>query len=236
MALLIDSLCKYIGDDHRCISITGSGGKTTALIALARYYALLGKKVLVSTTTKLEPPSIRDYGCDAYFSDDGILSYIPTGNERVFYALSGNERSLAPPLSNLHTLTQHYDVVLLEADGAQHKSLKLHSDRDPVVPSFTTTTMAVMGMSGWGRALAQCCFGWDKDPQRVADDGAYLELLNHPRGVLKAAVGKKLVLCNQAETTRWETMLYIAQHFTQAPLFFGSLQADSLRYRKDACI
>lgn len=232
MASLLAALSTYIDEDHQCISITGSGGKTTVLIALASLYAQIGKRVLVSTTTKLELPSQRDYGCDTYFSDERIHRYKPLAGQRVFYALEGKEKAFAPPLIELQSLTTTYDVMLLEADGAQHKPLKLHSKRDPVVVDFTTTTLAVVGMSGWGHLLSRCCFGWDEDSNRIADDDAYLELLTHPQGVLKAAVGKTMVLCNQAEPTRLETMYRLASNFDQAPLFFGSVQTDRLFYRK----
>lgn len=232
MASLLAALSTYIDEDTHCISITGSGGKTTTLIALASLYAQRGKRVLVSTTTKLELPSKRDYLCDTYFSDERIQLYKPSKGQKVFYALQGTEKALAPPLEELQALTATYDVLLLEADGAQHKPLKLHSERDPVVPNFTTTTLAVVGMSGWKHPLGQCCFGWEGDPDRIADENAYLQLLTHPQGVLKAAVGKTLVLCNQAESTTFDTMSHLSSRYDLAPLFFGSMQTDRLFYRK----
>lgn len=232
MVSLLAALNSYIDEDFRCISITGSGGKTTTLIALASLYAQRGKRVLVSTTTKLELPCQRDYHCDMYFCDERIQFYKPSAGQKVFYALQGTEKALAPPLEEIQALTATYDVVLLEADGAQHKPLKLHSERDPVVPDFTTTTLAVIGMSGRGQSLGQCCFGWDGDPDRIADENTYLQLLTHPQGVLKAAAGKTLVLCNQAESTTFDTMSHLTSNFDQAPLFFGSVQTDRLFYRK----
>jgi len=233
MATLLDALCAFIHDDCGCISITGSGGKTTALTALALSYAKLGKRVLVSTTTKLESFRHRDYGCDACFSDERVLSHAPKQGERVFYAYEHKDKAIAPPLSHLKALTDLYDVLLLEADGARRKPLKLHSSRDPVVPDFTTSTLAVMGMSGWGQELGSCCFGWNQELQRVADDEAYLYLLHHQNGVLKGAVGKTLVLCNQAENTGSETMNRLAQSLDAIPIYFGSLQTNILRFRKE---
>ncbi len=228
MATLLQSLCASITDASECISITGSGGKTTALILLAQHYAHQGKRVLVSTTTKLEPPKHRAYGCDTYFFDSTIFSYSPKPGERVFYALQGAGKALAPPLQDLYTLKQSYDVLLLEADGARHKPLKLHNEFDPVVPDFTTATLAVMGMSGWGRKMGECCFGWEETDTAKADDAAFTLLLHHQQGVLKHATGKTVVLCNQAENTSMKTMQAIASSLKSIPLYFGSLQTNTL--------
>lgn len=232
MATLLGALCAYIDDAYRCISITGSGGKTTAMIELAGYYARQGKRVLVSTTTKLELPAHRAYGCDTYFTDDRILGYRAERAERVFYAGVQAEKAIAPPLAHLRALMKTYDVLLLEADGARHMPLKLHTDFDPVVVDFTTTTLIVVGMSGWGQALGECCFGWNRDEQGVADDEAYLTLLHHERGFLKGAVGKTLILCNQAENTSEKTMHTLSGSLNTIPMFFGSLQTNTLFFRK----
>ncbi len=233
MATLLEALCAFINGECGCISITGSGGKTTALTALALHYAKFGKRVLVSTTTKLELPRLRDYGCDIYYSDERVFRHTPKQGERVFYACEGKDKALAPPLSHLETLMDFYDVLVLEADGARHKPLKLHSNCDPVVPDFTTSTLAVMGMSGWGQELGWCCFGWNQDGHRVADDEAYLYLLHHQDGVLKGAAGRTLVLCNQAENTGSETMTTLARSLDAIPIYFGSLQTNTLLFRKE---
>lgn len=51
------------------VSITGSGGKTSLMIAMARHARAIGQSVLITTTTKLGSPMLVDYGADFIFMD-----------------------------------------------------------------------------------------------------------------------------------------------------------------------
>ena len=81
MEHLLEEIQLYFSDSSRCLALTGSGGKTTSMILLARHYAEEGKRVLVSTTTKLQLPKEREYGCDTYFLNDTVLSHHPAQGE-----------------------------------------------------------------------------------------------------------------------------------------------------------
>ncbi len=51
------------------VSITGSGGKTSLMIAMARHARAIGQSVLITTTTKLGSPMLIDYGADFIFME-----------------------------------------------------------------------------------------------------------------------------------------------------------------------
>ncbi len=134
MKSLFASIVHHIGEAKRCIAIVGSGGKTSLMIGLANEYAKRGERVLLSTTTKLQKPENRAYDCHRYFHDDAILETVHHPGEKIFYALDGEEKALAPPIDRLALLAERFSVSLLEADGARGMDLKLHSERDPVIP------------------------------------------------------------------------------------------------------
>lgn len=235
MEHLLEELALYFATSHRCLALTGSGGKTTAMVRLANHYAEKGKRVLMSTTTKLLLPQDRAYGCDTYFLDDKALSYHPSGGERVFYSHVAH-KCIAPPLENLERLVDRYDVMLLEADGAMNLGLKLHQERDPVVPSFVTGTLALFSLAPMGKLFRENCYGsehYSKEfPEETVTLALYKKLLEHTEGVLKRAQGRTLVLGNRGKEE--ETELYCSLSSSLSlpyPLWFGDIQTNHLIYR-----
>lgn len=232
MPALLPALKTLFSHSETCICITGSGGKTTALIGLARLFALEGKRVLVSTTTKLQLPSQRAYGCDRYFFDDEVLTYAPHQGERVFYALKGEEKALSPDVKTLHQLAEHYDVLLLEADGARGCELKLHTERDPVIPSFSTATLAIASVGALGKPLSKACFGWDEGDDQPVTAETLSFLLSHPQGICKGMQGTAVVLLNQADVLTKQQRKDLQNLECRHTLILGSL-AKNILYEKD---
>lgn len=228
-------MLSFFEGNEDCIAITGSGGKTTSMTRLAALYAKTNRSVLMSTTTKLMLPSAFDYGCDTTFHDDSILSYKPKGGERVLYGIEGG-KLLAPPTEHLKRLLSAYDVMLIEADGSRQLGLKIHSERDPVVPPFVTATLAVASFSTLGKPFGEHCFNAelfpDDFPDTIVTIDTFRRLLSHPQGILKGARGKRLVLFNQTEQMHRERCIELsAKTDCPVPIFFGSLHLDTLLYR-----
>lgn len=235
MEQLLEELALYFSDCPRCLALTGSGGKTTAMVKLAEHYAQRGMRVLLSTTTKLLLPKDREYECDTYFLDDRALSYHPSKGERVFYT-HVTHKSVAPPLENLETLLERYDVVLLEADGAMGLGLKLHQARDPVVPPFVTGTLALLSLSLLGKPFEKNCYGsehyLEEFPEETVTLATYKKLLEHKEGILKRVQGKSLVLGNQCSEMKIGLYRSLATSVSLAyPIWFGDIRTNQLIYR-----
>lgn len=174
--------------DNAFICITGGGGKTTLMECFASHLRSKGKKVLLTTTTRIRSPYLHDYHADVVFGDDSVLSFFPSGPCVVAYALENRETGKwsCPPLGNLDVLRQRYDVVLCEADGSRGLPLKIHTRRDPVVPPFCTYTVSVMGLQGIGQRACDVCFGDGRD---VIVDTPYLRsYIADPEGLLKGSI------------------------------------------------
>ncbi len=216
---LYKTLSEKTSEEGAFISLTGGGGKTTLMIGLASYLKCRGRKVLMTTTTKIMSPRIHDYGADLVFRDEKVLSFRPEGPCSVLYALGDEmtDKWRCPPIGNLSLLRSHYDVIINEADGSKRLPLKVHTQRDPVVPDFTTYTISVMGLWGIGKRACEVAFGDDRD---IVVDSSYLQwYLDDVEGLLKGSLkGSRAIVFNGAEA------------------FENNLNLHDLRYPSDAFV
>lgn len=197
---LYEVLCGAACSDNAFISITGGGGKTTLMECFALYLRRTGRKVLITTTTKIRSPYLHDYHADVVYGNDSAMGFIPTAPCIVAYAIENPETGkwTSPPLDRLDVLRDRYDVVLCEADGSRGLPLKIHTQRDPVVPPFCSYTISVMGLWGIGHRASDVCFGDDSD---AVVDGPYLKRYIHdPEGLLKGSIpGHRAIVFNGAD-------------------------------------
>lgn len=197
---LYKKLASLTGTDKAFVSLIGGGGKTTLMIMYADYLRSIGKKVLMTTTTKIMSPKRHDYGVDRVFSDDAVLSFMPSEPCAVLYALENAEtcKWYCPPIDNLKALMDRYDVIINEADGAKRLPVKVHTQRDPQVPPFTTYTISVLGLWAIGKRTSEVSFGEDRD---LVVDKDYLNwLLKDGEGLLKCSLpGRRAIVFNGAE-------------------------------------
>ena len=198
---LYGTLAPKAAGDNSFISLIGGGGKTTLLINLASHLRSAGKKVLITTTTKLMSPRFHDYKADRFFCNDDVLSFFPDGPMTVLYALEAEDRNkiCCPPLENLRLLKDRYDVVINEADGSKRLPLKIHTQRDPVVPDFTTYTISVMGLWAIGKKACDVAF---VDSRDIVVDSSYLQwYIDDPQCLLKGSKpGSRAIIFNGAES------------------------------------
>lgn len=201
---------KMIGldiDKKHIISFVGAGGKSTSMDSMAKEFKMEGKKVLVTTTTVLFQPQHRD-------SDMFILGKLP----QEYNPLKGSITLLGKSMDNdkIRGITTEYlkdiqkneifDIILVEADGARMKPLKAPANHEPVVPSFSTITIGIIGLDSIGIPL-------DKDhvhrPEilssilnvelpHIIDENDILNLVEHKEGIFKGSCGKQIIFLNKA--------------------------------------
>ena len=134
------------------IAVVGSGGKTTLIKKLAKKYRAEGKNVLVTTTTHM---FIEE---DTLLTDDADT--ILRALEESGYAMAGlpaGEKIKALSPETFRTVSNHADVVLVEADGSKHKPLKFPNTTEPVIPENTDEIIVVWGPHGLGRPAREVC-------------------------------------------------------------------------------
>lgn len=232
------------------VTVTGSGGKTSLMETLAYHLARkMDRRVIFSTTTRLANPADHRYPCDHMVLDGDIsgLNSHPLAGEIVLFGVMKSGKIASPGVEKLDALASHCDVLLLEGDGARHRPLKIHAERDPIIPAKTQLVIALMGLSAYGKPLDEdSCYLTDRYRELTGDRlhtiGAemYRRLLDHPQGVFKGVARQRVVLLlNQSDRFDATEILNLRTRmiadWTGRPYLFaiGSAQRDIVVHHEE---
>lgn len=139
----------------RCIALVGAGGKTTAILRLAEELAAEGRRVVITTTTKMHPPEDRSLLAQSPAEAEALLAAGKIAWAGTYY----NEYKMQELPGALPELCEMADCVLVEADGAKKHPLKMiDRRREPVIPAEAEAVVAVAGMSAIGRRAEEVLF------------------------------------------------------------------------------
>jgi probable selenium-dependent hydroxylase accessory protein YqeC len=170
-------------------SIVGGGGKTTLMLRLARELSATGARVIVTTSTHIFPPEGIQTRTGATLAELGALLQ----RERVVCVGTPAENGkLAAPKFAFAELAEIADYVLVEADGAKGLPLKAPAEHEPVIPEETKLVVAVAGLDGLGRSIAETAFRpalyaalLGTDEQHILTPLDLARVLTHPQGQRK---------------------------------------------------
>ena len=152
----------------RCISVIGSGGKTTFLRYLSEG---LPGRVILTTSTHIFPfsgmPLVKAGSEDVSVKDSSVQRELILDAIRSAFALS-RVICLGRPLASgklsdpsgvisFEDLLSVADFVLVEADGSAGRPLKAHRPWEPVIVACSSMTVGVVGSSGIGKRASQAC-------------------------------------------------------------------------------
>lgn len=143
------------------VAFAGAGGKSTAIRSLAAELSADGLTVIVAPTTKMglvETDSIGPLvvsdnlpelltGAREALVSSGV---VVLGGERI-----SKERIVGVPPESFEAFSTLADVVLVEADGARHRSIKGTAAHEPLLPEVTTLVVAVGGIDALGKTVGE---------------------------------------------------------------------------------
>lgn len=141
------------------VAFVGAGGKSSAIVLVARELTERGYRVIAAPTTKMFLDEAKRIGPLAVAGDRGELieaartalsdsGAIVAGSGMLSkQRIGGVEPGWVPDLAELA------DVVLVEADGSRRKPLKAPADHEPELPDGTTLVVAVGGIRALGASL-----------------------------------------------------------------------------------
>lgn len=134
------------------IAVAGSGGKTTRVHKLAKYYRSLGKKVFVTTTThmKKEPDTIIPTCVGDLLNPLKETGYCMAG--MLTTTKDALVQKIGPLQKDLYEqAVKEADITLVEADGSRGMPAKIPADYEPVIPENVDEIHVVVGMSALGK-------------------------------------------------------------------------------------
>ena len=141
------------------VAVVGAGGKTTLVNRMASEARACGLSVLVTTTTHMGTMDEEVTGpvlVDVESADTLVALGEALAREGRATLLGRRVRpdkleGIAPARVDL--LAPLADLVLVEADGARGRSLKVPAPHEPVIPGSTTLVVVVCGMDALGQPL-----------------------------------------------------------------------------------
>lgn len=148
---------------RECITLTGGGGKTTTLFALA--HGLRGR-VIATTTTKMGARQTSGLTPLSNPSRIELSMALASGPALVNAGLRGTKAlGVQPEMCDVWFDDPDLcDHLVIEADGARTRPFKAPAPHEPVIPSRTTLAISVIGSDALGRVIADQC----QRPMRVA--------------------------------------------------------------------
>jgi probable selenium-dependent hydroxylase accessory protein YqeC len=205
--------------ERRYVHLVGGGGKTTLMFALAHALAAEGRTVLTTTTTRMmyPEPGESDHvvtGTDAAPLAERLRGELAAHRHVTVVAPdpAGGRKATGLPVAVLDALVDARLAahVLVEADGSAGRSLKAHSEHEPVISPHADLVIAVVGVDCLGQPLddahvhrpALLCARLGRSPGAPVTPDDVAGIVLHPDGYL-ARVGKGarvVVFLNKAGT------------------------------------
>lgn len=160
MMNLREALCLEGGG---VVSLVGAGGKTSLMFRLAQEISGAGETVLTTTTTKVMLPT-REQSPQIILatSPEAVLSSarrLLLESPHVFAAsprpmeIPGKITGFLPEDIDRLWASGFFRWILVEADGAAQKPLKVPADYEPVLPVSSCFVVGVFGLKVLGKPL-----------------------------------------------------------------------------------
>lgn len=216
----------------RCICAVGAGGKTSLLYRLAEEYRKEGKRVLLTTTTKMRLPE-----WDGIV--DGTENEILEKMKRDGLAIAGvslpDEKMGPLPEGMKKNIFFAADIVLVEADGSREMPLKMPRKGEPVLPEECDFLVIVAGLSSLGKSWREVCHRFALISDRISEESVSEKRI---AWLLEEGYGRFwkqypcCVFLNQADSVGWRRAEKTAEQFF-VPCAWGSLWENEFRRREE---
>jgi molybdenum cofactor cytidylyltransferase len=193
------------------VSLVGGGGKSTLLFALGKELATAGKRVILTTTTKMGTDQVLAVPTICWSADTASAMEAldkPGPVMALIYADDHKVTGPTPDAIDRLFLQLNADYIVVEADGSKGRPLKAPASHEPVVPVASTTVVILVGIDAVGRRMAEVShrtkiaqrfLGTGPDHILTAADCAAIVL--HPAGALRACPPQSRVVVAVTKVT-----------------------------------
>ena len=144
------------------IAITGAGGKTTTMYTLASELAQRSKRVITTTTTQIfyPEPGETDTLIVASETPDLFKTIDEAWQQYHRITVAGSVlrtdklAGIQPEQPYELLLKSGADAVIVEADGARHRTIKAPAEHEPVIPLHTNVALLMMSAEAINQPLS----------------------------------------------------------------------------------
>jgi probable selenium-dependent hydroxylase accessory protein YqeC len=203
------------------ISLVGAGGKTSLMYRLARELSTAGDTVLTTTTTKIFKPSTdQSFGVIISESVNDILDRAKNLLKKQRHITAGADWAaeknkligFSPEFIKRLWMAELFQWIIVEADGAAGRPIKVPAAHEPVIPDCTRCLVGLVGLNGVGKPLnEQLVFRHEKFgeitgliPGAYVSEEAIVNVLMHKNGIFKGTPPEvvRIAFLNQADTAQ----------------------------------
>lgn len=209
------SLAAQLGlGERELVSLVGGGGKSTLLFALGDELAAAGKRVLLTTTTKMGREQADRATSVCWSADTECALAALDQASPVMLVTDGNDHKVTgppPEIVDRLFVASIADYILVEADGSRGLPLKAHAAHEPVIPVESTVVVILMGIDAVGQPLRSAVHRVE-EAQRFTDLEAdhvmtaidCVDVLLHPEGALRRCPtdARVLIALTKVQTRR----------------------------------
>lgn len=152
--------------DREVVAFVGAGGKSTSLLLLGAELVASGRRVVMTTTTKMGVDQAPPWAAMVQPGDDLDAGLDAAGAVFVAAAVEGEKvTGVAPQWVDALFAARTASHVLVEADGARRRSFKAPASHEPVIPASTSVFVVVAGLDAVGGRIVDVAHR----PERVAE-------------------------------------------------------------------
>ena len=211
MTALLHALGLGRGD---VVAVVGAGGKTTLVYRLAREAREAGLRVLVTSTTHMGTLPDEITGPVLLEEEGDVGTRLGQVMRETGYATVLGRRERPDKIVGLggpriDDLVGSADLLVIEADGARGRSLKVPAGHEPVIPRSTTAVVVVAALDVLGQPLDEALVhrvelvaaATGRSPGQTVDEDTVASALAHAEGYpARIAPGtRSAVFLNKAE-------------------------------------
>lgn len=198
-------IAKKLRIKNDVVTLVGAGGKTSLMFSIAKELKL--KKVLVTTTTKIYYPldDLYDYYYNyVEFPFKKMNGIIVMGN-----GINDENKIIGLEEEKIKTIREYFDIALIEGDGSRGLPIKAPEEHEPVIPSFSSIVIGVIGIDSLYKTINQqnifrlerFCTITGAKIGNLLDEYKIAKLISSKDGLFKRAPdgSRKIVILNKVD-------------------------------------
>lgn len=194
-------------EEKEVISIVGAGGKTSLMNLLAKEISS-NENVLITTTTKIYKPTNNEVDY-LYLDYKDLISNLNKKKNIFAYGSSINidNKLIGIKKDEIKALKDHFNKIIIEADGSKCKDLKAWNENEPVISNDTTITLGLLSLSTIGMEIKDENIHRleifkrlikDRNPTNV-DLNILIKVIFNENGLFRNSKGRRILFLNKLD-------------------------------------